>query len=244
MHEVVISGEAVAGAAAKALAQVEALIQNVNKQNFDLAELLHTVKVHGYYQSHFSTFKEYTESLSIKARKAQYLTHIVEVMADVGIPRTVYEKLGISKLREITSLDPDAIYKNPVTGQETPMKEFIKDFVANGVDTDLEDIRQHVRTLKGLVGANDIEWRNIPFLRSVLEATIVPALDLARANIGSVGKDDEGISQDASDAACFEVWAIEYLNNPSNNPMNQELHAEIVDSANTDWDAAEEEMEP
>lgn len=202
------------------------LIHSVNSSTFDIAELLYKVKSNGYYQIEHATFKEYTESLEIKSRKAQYLTRIVEVMEQVSIPRTQYEKLGISKLREISSLDPALTWKNPLDNTETPMKQFIIDLVGAGEDMDLEAIKKHVRTLKGITGENDIVWRNIPFTRIVAEKTIDPALELTRANIGSVGKDDEGISKDASDAACVEIWAVSYMNDPNSNPLNQEFESE------------------
>jgi hypothetical protein len=47
--------------------------------------------------------------------------------------------------------------------------------------------------------------------QSVLENVVRPALDLAKKHIGSVSKDAEGISQDASDGSALEVIAIEYL---------------------------------
>jgi len=223
MHESVLVGDAVAGAAAKAMQHVQALIQNMNTQTFDLADALYEIKKNGYYQAQFSTFKDFTDSLSIKARKAQYLTRIVETFTAVGIERKQYEKLGIAKLREISSLDYNGIWTNPVTGEQKPMKDFIAGFVEAGDDMELDTLKQHVRTLKGFVGDNDIVWKNLPFTRQVVEKTIDPAIELARANIGSVGKDEEGISKDASEAACFEVLAIEYLNDPGNNPFNQEL---------------------
>jgi hypothetical protein len=223
MSDTVLVGEAVAGTSAKARAYVVALIENVNKQTLDLAEALYAVKSNGYYQEEFPTFREWTTSLGIKQRKAQYLTRIVEVMEQVDIPRTQYEKLGIAKLREITSLDPALTWKNPLDNTETPMKSFITDLVEAGADMELDDIKKHIRTLKGLTGENDIVWRNIPFTRIVAEKTIDPALELTRANIGSVGKDEEGISKDASDGACVEIWAVNYMNDPNSNPLNQEL---------------------
>lgn len=223
MHESVLVGEAVAGESAKTRAMLVSLINSVNKSTLDIAELLHKVKSNGYYQAEHATFKEYTESLDIKARKAQYLTRIVETFTALGIERKQYEKLGIAKLREISSLDHDTIYTNPVNGTQTPMKEFITSFVEKGADMDLDELKDHIRTLKGFVGENNIEWVNLPFTRSVLEKTIKPAAELARANIGSVGKDDEGISKDASMSACVEVWAVEYLNDASNDPMNQQF---------------------
>lgn len=230
MHEVVIVGEAIAGESAKTRAMLVSLINSVNKSTLDIAELLYKVKKNGYYQAEHATFKEYTESLDIKARKAQYLTKIVETFEAVGIERKQYEPLGIARLREISSLDHNVNWRNPVSGQETPMKEFIIGMVEKLPETgdymDLETIKKNVRTLKGFVGANDIVWKNLPFLRSVVEQTIDPALDLTRVNIGSVGKDDEGISQDASESACVEAWAVSYLLDPHNNPLNQALSEE------------------
>lgn len=235
MYEAVLVGEAVAGESAKTRAMLVSLISNVNKSTLDIAELLHKVKVNGYYQAEHATFKEYTESLDIKARKAQYLTKIVETFESVGIPRKEYEPLGIARLREITSLDHNLTWKNPLTGEETPMKEFIIGMLDKDKDTgdylDLDTVKKNVRTLKGFVGENDIVWRNLPFTRIVVENTIDPALELARANIGSVGKDEEGISKDASDAACVEVWAVEYLNDVANNPMAQALELETTSDA-------------
>lgn len=226
MSETVLVGEAVAGDSAKTRAMLVSLIQSVNKSTLDIAELLHKVKKNGYYQAEYSTFKEYTESLDIKARKAQYLTRIVECFEAVGVERKQYEKLGIAKLREISSLDYNATYSNPTNGEQTPMKEFVTGFVDKGADMELDELKKYVRTLKGFVGDNDIVWKNLPFTRQVVEKTIDPAVELARANIGSVGKDDEGVSKDASESACVEVWAVEYLNNPANNPMNQEFMSE------------------
>lgn len=237
MSESVLVGEAVAGDAAKTRALLVSLISSVNKSTLDIAELLYKVKINGYYQAEHATFKEYTESLDIKARKAQYLTKIVETFEAVGIPRKQYEPLGIAKLREISSLDPNTTYTNPLDQTQTPMKDFITGFVEKGNELELEDLKKHVRTLKGLVGENDIIWRNLPFTRQVVEKTIDPALELARANIGSVGKDDEGISKDASDAACVEVWAVDYLLDPGNNPMNQQTsEEELTDSSWEEFD--------
>lgn len=221
MHETVLVGEMVAGESAKARAQLESLINNVNKSTLDIAELLAKVKTNAFYQPEFNTFQEYVDTLNIKARKAQYLTKIVEVMAEVGLTRTQYEPLGIARLREISSLDPKATWTNPETKEETPMSHFITSFVEKGDEIEIDQLKQHVRTLKGFCGENDLVWRNFCITRLVAESTIDPALELARNNIGSVGKDDEGVSKDASDGACLEVWAVSYLNDASNNVLSE-----------------------
>lgn len=214
MQETVLVGEAIAGDAAKTRALLESLIANIDKQTLDVAALLHEVQSKGLYAPDFNTYKEYTRSLKLKDRKAEYLPKIIKVMQQVGIERTQYEKLGIARLRAITSLDPDATWTNPETGEETPIREFIISFVEKGEEIEMEDLLTHIRTLKGLVGENDLTWLNICLKRAALDNTVRPALEKAKALIGSVGKDDDGVSKDASDGAALEAISVEFLNNP------------------------------
>lgn len=211
---IVIVGEAVAGEAAAARKNLEALINSVNRSSFDIAELCHKVKSKGYYAP-FTTFQEYSKTLKLKPRKIQYLTRMAGVFDQVGIKREVYEPLGIARCREITSLDPAAEWTNPESSLTTPVAEFIKGFVEKGEEIDMDDLKRHVRTLKGFVGDNDLVWVNLCLTRSVHENTWRPAIDKAKALMGSVSKDDEGISQDASDGAAAEIIAVTFLNDPN-----------------------------
>lgn len=217
----VIVGEAVAGESSKLRTQLESLITTVNKSQFDIGELLSKVKHGGHYQPEFNTFQEYTRSLDIKPRKAQYLVRITDVMSEVGVTRAQYEPVGTAKLREITSLDPAGTWVNPETHEITALKDFIVGFVDKAKELSLDEVKQHVRTLKGFVGENDLVWENFCITRLVKTNIVDPAKELARKNIGSVGKDDEGMSKDASDGACLEAWAVEYLNNPANNVLEE-----------------------
>jgi len=222
MSEAVIVGEAVAGESHKIRKQLESLIKGLNKSNFDIGELLNTIRNKGFYTAWgFTTFQDYVKTLGIKARKAQYLVRIVDVMNQVGVSREKYEPLGIAKLRKITSLDPNATWTNPETKEEIPMKDFIIGFIDKGHDMTPNEIEKHIRTLKGFVGSADLTWLNICVTREVMDNTIRPALELAKANIGTVGKDEEGMAKDASDGAALEVIAIEFLNNPSNNVLTE-----------------------
>lgn len=214
-----IHGEAVAGESAKTRKELEALIGAVNKSAFDMAELFHKVKSKQYYTTWgFSTFPEYVKSLSgIKERKAQYLTKMAETFAEVGVPRSTYEPLGIARCREISSLDPKGTWKNPESGAETPMVEFIKGFVEKGDEISMDLLKAHVRTLKGIVGGNDISFRNLAFQRTVAEEIWDKAIELVRHNAGSVGKDADGMSKDISNEYAAEMLAVNYLNDPTNN---------------------------
>lgn len=210
-----IVGPVVAGEAAKVRKQLEQLIKKVNSSAFDIAQLLHTIKKNGYYDG-FTTFQEYVKTLEIKPRKAQYLRRIAEVMDTMGIPRETYEPLGVAKLREITSLNLDDTWVNPETKEETPMKAFIQGFVEKGGTMSLDEIKNHVKTLKGLVGEDAMGWLHLYMKQMAIDQVARPALDLAKAQIGSVGKDDEGISRDASDGAAAEVVFVAFLNDPAN----------------------------
>jgi hypothetical protein len=218
-----IYGSAVAGESATVRRELESLIDSVNASNFDIGERLSHVFHSGFFREWgFNTFGDYTATLKIKPRKAQYLKTIVDCMKAVGVKRSTYEPLGIARLREIASLDPVADWTNPTTGEITPMKEFILGFIEQGETYPLDDLKKHVRTLKGLVGENDLVWLNFCLKRSVLDETGRPALELAKRYIGSVGKDEDGISKDASDGAAFEVLAIEYLNDPANHVTDEQ----------------------
>lgn len=222
-----IVGEKVAGEAAKVRKQLEQLIKKVNTSAFDIADLLYTIKKNGYY-SGFATFQEFIKTLDIKLRKAQYLCRMNEVMESIGKTREQYEPLGVAKLREITSLNIDDIWINPQTKDEVPIKAFVVGFVEKGKDMTFDEIKQHVRTLKGLVGENNIMFVHFSVKKSVLDNVVRPALELAKLNIGSGPKDDEGVSQDPSDGAALEVISVEYLT--SNNEAVNNLEKGETDA--------------
>ncbi len=206
----VIVGEKTAGESVKVRKQLEQLIKKVNSSSFDIAALLHTIKKNHYYDG-FNTFAEFVKTLEIKSRKAHYLTRMAEVMEIVGIPREKYEPVGVAKLREITSLNPEDTWINPETKEETPISEFIKGFVEKGHEMPLEEIKTHVKVLKGLVGAEAMIWLHLYVKQSVLDNVIRPALDKAKMLIGSVKKDEDGNSLDATDGQAAESIFADFL---------------------------------
>lgn len=213
----VITGKQFVGEEYEVRNKLETLIQSLNKNTFDIAECLHVIKSKGYFNKWgYSSFNDYIQELEIKQSKAHYLTRIVDIMEKMQIPRESYEPLGIGKLREITSLNPNDTYINPKTNQETPMAEFIKGFVEKGKDMELTDLRNNVRILKGFVGENDLVWLNFSVTKQAAEETIKPALELAKQNAGSVGQDDDGMAKDISDGKALEYIAVEYINDPAN----------------------------
>lgn len=206
-----IHGTVVPGEAVKTRKELEKVIKVANSSMFDIAELCYKIKKNKY---HDGTFAEFLKSLKFKKRRLEYLTKMAECMETVGIPRSQYEPLGISKLREITSLDPNGTWINPETKEETPMSAFIQGFVDKGHELAFEEVQQHVRTLKGQVGDEAMSWLHIYAKQLAIDSVIRPALDKMKAVIGSVKKDDEGFSQDASDGSALEKICVGYLLEP------------------------------
>jgi len=223
-----IVGEKKAGESAKVRKNLELLISNTNSSAFDIGELAHKIKKQGYYTG-YTTFQEYAKSLPIKLRKLQYLRRIAEVMDILNIPRERYEPIGIAKLREITSLEVNGSWTNPETKQEVKLKDFILGFVDKAKSMSLDTIKQHVKTLKGLVGDDDIEIMHIGVKRLALTKVIRPALELMKAKIGSVKKDDEGISQDATDGAAFELICADWSSSSENIELIKNISGEEED---------------
>ena len=214
----VIVGQKVAGESAKIRKQLEQLIRKVNSSAFEIADLLHTIKKNGFYEG-FTTFTDFVKTLEIKPRKAQYLRRIAEVMDEMQIAREKYEPLGIAKLREITSLNLGDTWINPESKEETPIKAFVAAFVDKGKEMTLDEIKNHVKTLKGLTGSEAMAFVHLYMKQMAIDQVVRPALDLAKAQIGSVSKDDEGISHDASDGAAAEVVFVAFLNDPANGAL-------------------------
>ena len=215
--KIAIYGEVQAGRSAEVQKKVEELVGNITKSNFDLAELLYEVRSKKYYYTYsFNTFKEYLDSVGIKPAKGQYLARMVDVMLQVNVERSVYEPVGISKLREITSLEPTGFYINPETGESEKLSEWIIKLIQLAPHMSIAEVKEIVKKLKGLVGDDELVWINVCVKKIVLEQTIRPALDLAKTVIGSKGRDEDGQAIEASDGEALEMLAVGFIQDPNN----------------------------
>jgi hypothetical protein len=223
VQDTVIVGEVVAGERAEVQKALKRLIRQVNTNTFDIAELLYKVKTKHLYTE--PTFAEFTATLGIKKRKAQYMERLAEVMALSDIPRAEYEPIGIAKLRVITRLHPLTkegvvnMYTNPVTNEAFPMADYVVGLVEQAkAGATAEALEKGVRVLLGETGENDMVWRNFRLPRSVDENTIAPALEKAAINIGTVATDDDGMAKEVQDWRKLEVVCVEYLLDEHTNP--------------------------
>jgi hypothetical protein len=212
---ITVIGERIPGEAIKVRQELEGLLQNLTKKTFDIGTLLHRIKKEGLYTG-FTTFQDYVATLDIKPRKALYLRKIAEVMELLGIEREEYEPVGISKLREITSLNPYETWTNPETGQEIQLSVPIMEMIEHHKELSLDTIKKTVKVFKGLVGDQEMVSRHFWVPAIVAQEVIDPAVELARKQIGSVHRDDEGVAQDAKDGACYENICVNFLQDPAN----------------------------
>jgi hypothetical protein len=202
-----IHAEVEAGVAAKYRKQLNALIKTVNQSTFDIMDTLHEIKTKGYYAPKFDTFKEFTSSIDMKATKAYYLVRIKETMLASGISREQYEKVGVSKLRILSRIE---LVKDgqPALWDGIPVTNAIKSIVES--NPPIEEINTIVAAIQGLTGDDAMTWLNVA-VKQGAKKVIRQAIDLAKKMIGSVSKDDEGMSKDASDGAALEVIALDFI---------------------------------
>ena len=203
-----IVGEAVAGQAERARRRLQRLINAATQNLFDIGEQLYIVKESRLYQPEFNTFREYILSLKFKESRARYLARIFEVMNSLSITRSKYEPLGTTRMREITSLDPTGEWINPENGDKYAIKDFIIKFVDAGESIDINDLRRHVRTLKGFIGENDLTHVTFTLKRIGYENNVRPALEKVKLLMGTGPKDEEGNAELPSDGAALETMSI------------------------------------
>jgi hypothetical protein len=215
----VMVGEQVAGQGVQLRKKAIKLIDLQETCQYDLGDTLMEIQDKALYtQWGFNTYAEWIKTTQLKTSKSRYLPQIARVMAAIGVTREKYEPLGRAKLRVIASLNPTDVYVHPVTKEETSMHNFIAAITDNAITKgdaySLEEIKKHVRTLKGITGDRDVTFLGVPILRTALDNVVRPALERAKALIGSVAKDEDGKSLDASDGTALERICAEFLNIP------------------------------
>ena len=239
-----IIGEAVAGQQAQRANAVRKalsfLSEDIKACTFDMAILLYEASVNNYAPGWgYTTVIEYGEKeLGLKERKVQYLIRMVRVCNAVGISRKVYEPVGVSKLREITTLDFNANYHNPKTHVVEPMAEHIRQLIDRAPNMTYDQVKQAVSVLKGEVGENARVW--VPSFwvtQSCMENVILPARELVRRRLGSSPiRDEAGNAVEYSDAVAEEIIHAEFIADPSNYTEETDESKEQIDVIADDTD--------
>lgn len=209
-----IYGEQVAGRAATVRKVLSALASNVTEATFDIAELLAEAKSTGYFRAWgYETLAEYAQKeLHIRQRKSQYLVRIVQVCKHLGVDRQHYEPVGVTKLREITRLNPEDFFYNPTTSTNEPMRDHMVQLLADAPDMTADAVEERVKELLGQTGEDEMVWMPAyPVKRAVRDKIILVAQELARRLLGSAGKDEEGMALEYSTGAVEEVVHADFI---------------------------------
>ncbi len=218
MERTVIIGEAIAGHSASLRKRMGVLAKDLSRNTFDIAELSFEMQEHGYFHEWgYTSLAEYSEQeLGIKSRKIQYLARIVKVCRECGVPRKDYEPVGVTKLREITTLNPGSTFYNPDTKQHEPMYEHIVRVIAEAPENNTVEVEQEVARLKGMTGENAMVTRAYKVTQSCWENTIARCFEAVRKRLGSAGRDGEGMAKEFSDGVVIECLCAEYNADPRN----------------------------
>ncbi len=226
-----IQGEAIAGRAAQVRKQLMVLTMDLNQSTFDLAELLAEASDNEMPRAWgYSSIGEYAEKeLGIKERKSQYLIRIVKVCKAVCLKRADFETVGVSKLREITRLEPNGSFFNPETKSPEPLSGHIVHLIQEAENMTGSQILDEVRRLMGQTGGNRPITKMMSWTEDTYNKVILPAQELARKRLGSAKRDEQGNAVEYTDSVVEEVIHSEYLSDPNNYPEDEPLTTEELD---------------
>ena len=213
-----IHDTAVAGQSATLRKRMRLLAGDLTRYTFDLAEaFLLAQETRCYAEWGFDSIGEYAElELGIKKRRAQYLATIVRVCRACGVARKDYEPVGVTKLREITTLDPGTSYYNADEKTHEPMVECIVALIAEAPELSTVEVEQEVARLKGMTGDNAMVLRAYKVTQSCWENVIKPCFESVRKRLGSAGRDGTGAAREYPDGAVVECLCAEYNADPRN----------------------------
>lgn len=217
-----IVGAAVAGQVVSRADDVRKKLKNlstaISQSTFDMIVLLAEAETKLYpSQWGYNGIGDFAAAeLGIKARRGQYLARIGNVCESLGVERQDYEPAGVSKLREITTLDPEADFFNKETKTPEPLKDHILRLIEAAPDMTVEDVSAEVARLKGQVGADARVMRGYSTDQASWDNVISPALEIARRKLGSAGRDSDGSAVEYTDGVCYESICADYLADPNN----------------------------
>lgn len=209
----VLVGEQIAGRASTVRKQLILLSDTISTNTFDVLELLVEAKESNYYtQWGFKSIGQFGENeLGLKERKIQYLCRIGEVCKTVGLTRAQFEPVGISKLREITSLDPGGYYFNPDTKENESLATWIVELIGKAPSMTAKQVKEEVLRLQGRTGDDRPVMRSFSMTQSTWDGVMKRAFEIVRMRLGSAGRDEAGMAKEYSDSVALEMIVADWL---------------------------------
>ena len=231
MYEQQVVGEAVAGRSAQVRRSLMAMVANLSTNTFDLATLLQEAKENNYaFAWGFASLADYAEKeLGLKQRKAEYLTRIMRVTKAVGLSRPQFEPCGVSKLREITRLDPEGTFWNKDEHVSEDLAEHIVRLILDHDKMNVQQTKDEVARLLGQSGPDRRVMRSYSTDITTWTNVISVAIETARRMLGSKGRDSDGNAKEYSEGECYEVICAAFNADPNNQPEPMEPPREEKD---------------
>jgi hypothetical protein len=233
MSEAVMVGEQVAGRAARVREKLKDLTSDIKASTFDVADLLFEAQENNYPAKwgYSSTYEYGKEELGLKRRKIEYLLRITKVCHQVGLKRERYEPSGVSKLRAITTLDPEGKYWNTAEHVSEPLDEHIVRLILDSDKLNVEQVELEVCRLKGQVGKDRRVIRSYSTDITTWTNVISEAIEKARKVLGSKGRDEAGSAREYSEGECYECICaafnanLDYEEDPGEGVPTEETQA-------------------
>ena len=138
--------------------------------------------------------------------------------------KSQYEPAGVSKLRVITTLDPEGTFWNKDTHANEDLAEHIVRLILDSDKMNLEQVEDEVARLRGQSGPDRRVVRSYTTDITTWTNVISAAIEKARKYLGSKGRDGEGNAVEYSEGACYECICASFLadlnyeDDPSNKP--------------------------
>ena len=216
----VIIGEREAGRSTQVRKKLMMIVGDISENTFDLAELLVEAEDGNLPQQWgYDNIYDYGETeLGLKERKIQYLTRIIKVCKAVGISRNNFEPAGVSKLREITRLNPEGSFFNTETKEPEALNEHIVRLITDAEKYTGKQLLEEVRRLTGQIGGNRPVTKMMSWTEDTYNNVILPAQELARRRLGSAKRDENGNAVEYTDSVVEEMIHAEFLADPNNQP--------------------------
>jgi len=202
----VIVGEAIAGRSAQVRRNLMTMVSNLSTNTFDLAALLYEAKENNYATAWgFNSLADYAETeLGLKKRKSEYLTRIMRVTKAVGLTRPQFEPCGVTKLREITRLDPEGTFWNKYEHVSEELSDHIVRLILDHDKLNVQQTKDEVARLLGQVGKDQRVVRSYSTDITTWQNVIDVAIERARRWLGSKRRDEEGNAREYSEGECYE----------------------------------------
>lgn len=201
--------QAVSNRAMAVSAQLKSILLMVEDGFLTMCDLLLEAQEKNYSSIYgYATFSEWVErgsGLNISARTAYYYVNIASKTRELGLDREALKKIGISKLKEVLSLDTK------------DHADDIKGLLASA-DTDTIDVlKGKVSKIKAKDGQEPSVFITLRLDESV-KAIVDRAVKLARLNYGDQ-VDEHGEVMDASHSKCMELICLAYTQDIDNYPQ-------------------------